>query len=143
MWTTVKWSIRGIQCRINPFTPKISLVIHLTVCHKIHVMLVREFGIGSPDNSLIYIFLYSHHLHTWYSQILWGKTPSWSVMGVNIFFGSWQWLCWWCCVINTHAVFIFRIEDRRLASDKTARTIQIRGGILKYILQTSQRGMLL
>ena len=47
------------------------------------------------------------------------------------------------CVTNTHAVFIFRIEDRRLASDKTARTIQIRGGILKYILQTSQRGMLL
>ena len=134
MWTTVKWSISGIHCRINPFTPKISLVIHLTVCHKIHVMLVRESGIGSPDNSLIYIFLYSHHLHTWYSQILWGKTP---------FFESWQWLCWWCCVTNTHAVFIFRIEDRWLARDKRERTIQIRGRILKYILQTSKRGMLL
>ena len=48
-----------------------------------------------------------------------------------------------CYKYSDHEVFIFRIEDRRLASDKTARTIQIRGGILKYILQTSQRGMLL
>ena len=47
--------------KVNPFTPKISLTILLTFCHTILMMLFGEFGIGSTDNDLIDIFLYSHH----------------------------------------------------------------------------------
>ena len=46
----------------NPCTPKISLVILLTVCQTILIMLVGEFGIRSISNPIIDIFLYSHHL---------------------------------------------------------------------------------
>ena len=38
----------------NPFTPMISLLILLSVCHIIFMILVKEFGIGSTN-----IFLYS------------------------------------------------------------------------------------
>ena len=52
---------------INSLTPKISLVIPLTVCHTVRVMLkFGEFGIGSTNNLLTDIFLYSHLLSTWY-----------------------------------------------------------------------------
>ena len=51
---------------INPLTPKMSLVILLTVCQTVLVMLVGESGIGSTYNPLIDIFIYSHHLSTWY-----------------------------------------------------------------------------
>ena len=47
---------------INPLTPKMSLVILLTVCQTVLVMLVGESGIGSTYNPLIDIFIYSHHL---------------------------------------------------------------------------------
>ena len=49
---------------INPLTPKMSLVILLTVCQTVLVMLVGESGIGSTYNPLIDIFIYSHHLST-------------------------------------------------------------------------------
>ena len=51
---------------INPLTPKMSLVILLTVCQTVLVMLVGESGIGSTYNPLIDIFIYSHHLSAWY-----------------------------------------------------------------------------
>ena len=51
---------------INPLTPKISLVILLTVCQTVLVMLVGESGIRSTYNPLIDIFIYSHHLSAWY-----------------------------------------------------------------------------
>ena len=44
----------------NPFTPKISLVILFNDCHTIPIIL--EFVIGSTNNPLIDISLYSHHL---------------------------------------------------------------------------------
>ena len=48
---------------INPLTPKISLVILLTVCHTVLVMLIlRIWYCQSTNNPLIDIFLYSHHL---------------------------------------------------------------------------------
>ena len=47
---------------INPLTPKISLVILLTVYHTVLVELVGRIGIRSIHNPLIDIFLYSHHL---------------------------------------------------------------------------------
>ena len=48
---------------INPFALNIYLVILLTVCHTILMILVRgEFGIGSSNDPLVDIFLYSHHL---------------------------------------------------------------------------------
>ena len=51
---------------LNPLTPKISLVILLTVCHTVLVMLVlRIWYCRSTDNPLIDIFLYSHHLSAW------------------------------------------------------------------------------
>ena len=46
----------------DPFPPKISLVIPLTVCHTTLIILLGEFGIGSTNNLLIGIFLYSHQL---------------------------------------------------------------------------------
>ena len=65
------------QQSINPLTPKISLVILLTVCHTILVMLVWRIGIGSINNPLLDILLYSHHFYAWYCiEIL-----SWSLMG--------------------------------------------------------------
>ena len=47
---------------LNPLTPKILLVILLTVSHIVLVMLVEESGIESTNNLLIKIFLNSHHL---------------------------------------------------------------------------------
>ena len=41
----------------SPFTPKISLVILLTVCHTILQILFGKFGFGSTNNLLIDIFL--------------------------------------------------------------------------------------
>ena len=49
---------------INPLTPKIPLVILLTVCQTVLGMLVGESGIGSTYNPLIDIFVYSHHFST-------------------------------------------------------------------------------
>ena len=51
-----------IHAFVNPFTPKISTVILLTVCYTILVMLFGEFGLGSTNNPLVDIFIYSHHL---------------------------------------------------------------------------------
>ena len=51
-----------VPSQINPLTPKISLVILLTVCHTVLVMLVWRIGTGSINNPLIDIFLCSHHL---------------------------------------------------------------------------------
>ena len=50
----------------SPFTPKISLVILLTVCHTILQILFGKFGVGSTNNLLIDVFLLSHHLLVWY-----------------------------------------------------------------------------
>ena len=50
----------------NPLTPKISLVILRIVWHVIFMMLVWRIGVGSTNNPLIYIFLYSHNLSAWY-----------------------------------------------------------------------------
>ena len=47
---------------VNPLTPKISVVILLSVYHTVLVILLGEFDIGSTNNPLIDIFLYSHHL---------------------------------------------------------------------------------
>ena len=52
--------------RVNPVTPKISLVILLTVCQMILIMSVWEFSIGSISKPIIDIFLYSHHLSARY-----------------------------------------------------------------------------
>ena len=56
----------GKNCKmhalINPFTPKISIVILFTVCCTILVMLFGESGLGSINNPLVDIFIYSHHL---------------------------------------------------------------------------------
>ena len=49
---------------INPLTPKISLVILLTVCQTVLGMLVGESGIRSTYYPLIDIFIYSHHFST-------------------------------------------------------------------------------
>ena len=50
---------------VNPFTPQISLVILLTVCHTKLTMLLYmyfgEFGIVSTSNPLIDFFINSHH----------------------------------------------------------------------------------
>ena len=50
---------------VNPFTPQISLVILLTVCHTKLTMLLYmyfgEFGIVSTSNPLIDFFVNSHH----------------------------------------------------------------------------------
>ena len=51
--------------KINPLTPKISLVILLTVYHTVLVIFkFGEFAIGSTYNLLTDIFLYSHLLST-------------------------------------------------------------------------------
>ena len=47
---------------INSLTPKISLVILLTVCHTVLMLKFGEFGIGSTYNLLTDICLYSHLL---------------------------------------------------------------------------------
>ena len=52
--------------RLNPLTPKISLVILLTVCHTVLVMLVWRICIGSIYNPLHDMFLYSHPSSAWY-----------------------------------------------------------------------------
>ena len=46
---------------LNPLTPKISSVILLKVCYTIILLLLQRFGIGSTDNLLTDIFLYSHY----------------------------------------------------------------------------------
>ena len=51
---------------VNPSTPKISLVILLTVCLKFVWCWFGECGVGSIYNSLINIFPYSHCLSVWY-----------------------------------------------------------------------------
>ena len=52
---------------VNLFTPKISSVILLIICHAILMILVwRILGIGSTKNPLIAIFLYSHHFSAKY-----------------------------------------------------------------------------
>ena len=55
----------GKNCKmhalINPVTLKISIVLFLTVCYAILVMF-GEFGLGSTNNPLVDIFIYSHHL---------------------------------------------------------------------------------
>ena len=48
----------------NPFTPMISLLILLSVCHIILMILVKEFGIGSTN--IFYIL----HLSAWYCVIM-------------------------------------------------------------------------
>ena len=48
-----------MQFDVNPLTPKISLVILLTVCHTVLVMLVWRI---CPR----WYFLYSRHLYAWY-----------------------------------------------------------------------------
>ena len=69
---------------INPFALNIYLVILLTVCHTILMILVRgEFGIGSSNDPLVDIFLYSHHLSDHYCINIVGKILSWSFMGVR------------------------------------------------------------
>ena len=84
-----------LQLSLNPFTPKISLVILLTATIQLFWCKFREFGIGSTNNTSIDSFLYSHHLSVWccidiVQEILFG-----SIMGV------WG-LTWWSdknCVI--------------------------------------------
>ena len=71
--TKVKvWVWYGKLWTINPFTPKISLVILLTISHMGDTCIqflwcqFGEFGIGSTYNLLTDIFLYSHYLSPWY-----------------------------------------------------------------------------
>ena len=45
-----------------PFKSKIKFVILLTVNHKILIMLLQRFSIGSINYPQIDSFLYSHHL---------------------------------------------------------------------------------
>ena len=52
--------------RLNPLTPKISLVILLTVCHTVLVMLVWRICIESTYNPLHDMLLYSHPSSAWY-----------------------------------------------------------------------------
>ena len=47
------------QVNFKPFTPELSIVILLTVCHTILINDFGEFGIGSTNNLLIDISLYS------------------------------------------------------------------------------------
>ena len=60
---------------LNPLTPKISLVIFLTVCHTIIVIFCGEFGIGSLYNPLFDIFPQSHHLSNWYCSAFHTNPP--------------------------------------------------------------------
>ena len=53
---------RVLQSTVNPLTPKIGVVILLTVCRMIFILLVGKFGTGSISNLIVGIFLYSHHL---------------------------------------------------------------------------------
>ena len=66
IWKICRYSLQEknfkIHAFVNPFTPKISKVILLTVCYTILVMLFGEFGLGSTNNPLFDIFIYSHHL---------------------------------------------------------------------------------
>ena len=59
-------------CCVNPLTPKISLVILLTVCCMVLAMLV----------SRIWYFLFSHHLSASYCIDI-VRRISWSLMGVK------------------------------------------------------------
>ena len=52
--------------KFNPLTPKITLLILLTVCHTVLVMLVWRIWVGSINSSLINVFLDSHYLPAWY-----------------------------------------------------------------------------
>ena len=65
-----RWRVKASQpdSRFHPLTPRISIVILLTVCHSILVMLVLRIWcwINWKTLKLISIFLYSHHLSDWY-----------------------------------------------------------------------------
>ena len=47
------------------------------------ILVQREFGIGSSNDPLVDIFLYSHHLSDQYCINIVGKILSWSFMGVR------------------------------------------------------------
>ena len=70
VWKNLQIQFTGKNCKMHaliyPFTPKISIVILFTVCCTILVMLFGEFGLGSTNNPLVDIFIYSHHLSAWY-----------------------------------------------------------------------------
>ena len=70
---------------VNPLTPKISLVILLTVWHTILMMSTREFGIGSTDNPLIDNLLYSHHFYAWYCTDIIRRNSLLITHGINFF----------------------------------------------------------
>ena len=61
-----RWLSESLTEReLNPLTPKISLVILLTVCQTILVMLVGRMWYRTISNPIVDIFLYSHHLFAW------------------------------------------------------------------------------
>ena len=70
---------------VDPLTPKISLVILLTVWHTIVMISTREFGIGSTDNPLIDNLLYSHHFYAWYCTDIIRRNYLLITHGINFF----------------------------------------------------------
>ena len=71
---------------INPITPKISLVILLTVCSVILDMLVREFGIESTYNTLRFFSLFSSLICLilyWYCKEKFYLGHSWELRGLH------------------------------------------------------------
>ena len=62
--------VEKIVAGFTPFNLKVSLVIPLSVCHTTVVMNLDpnrdKLDIGSTNNLLINVYLYSHYLYTWY-----------------------------------------------------------------------------
>ena len=70
---------------INPFTPKISLVILITVCHIILVILIGKFGNEFTNNPLLMLLFILITCLLDIVLILWGEILSWSFKGVKRF----------------------------------------------------------
>ena len=71
------------QCPINPSTPKISLVILLTVCLTVLAMLVWRIWCWIKLWSLNWYFLYSYQFSAWHCIDIVRRFLSWSLMGVE------------------------------------------------------------
>ena len=71
------------QFPINPSTPKISLVILLTVCLTVLAMLVWRIWCWIKLWSLNWYFLYSYQFSAWHCIDIVRRFLSWSLMGVE------------------------------------------------------------
>ena len=78
----LEW-IRPGWMDFNPFTPRYHYLFSLLSAISLSLCLFWEFGSGSANHALIYIFLYSHHLSAWYCIDIIRLILSWSLMGVK------------------------------------------------------------